>query len=244
MENENDHIATGHYVDKGWDDKLGLYYLTCGDAAKDQSYFLSLLSQELISRCLFPLGAAMTKPQVRALAQEQGLSPAQRRDSFDVCFVPQGDYRAFLREQGLAGRPGDLVDAEGRVLGRHQGLINYTIGQRRGLELALGYPAYVLRLDSEHNRLVVGAREELYSSTARLSGCVFQSLPRPRLPYPCLVRVRHKARLSPAVLTPLPEQGEDAFRLDFQQPEWGLTPGQYAAFYQGQRLLGGGRFMR
>lgn len=240
---EQDMIATGHYVQKRFDEAMGQYYLTCGDQAKDQSYFLALLSQKQIRRSLFPL-AQMNKEQVRALAREQGLCSAERRDSFDVCFILDDDYRAFLRRNGVADRPGDIVDPEGRMLGRHRGLSNYTIGQRRGLEVALGYPAHVLVLDAAKNRLMVGPRDLLYSSSALLHDCVFQSVPIPDEELRCQVRVRHKARLSPAALCPAPEEGERAFRLKFDRPEWGITPGQFAAFYDGERLLGGGRFLR
>lgn len=240
---DDDMIATGHYVIKNFDQTSGYYYLTCGPEAKDQSYFLCLLTQAQLSRCLFPL-AARPKDQVRQMARERGLCSADKKDSFDVCFVPSGDYRELLKQRGVADKPGEMADSDGRVVGLHSGLSNYTIGQRRGLEVALGYPAYVLELDGERNRLVVGRREELYAASARLSGCVFQSMPKPNAPFHCLIRVRHKAKLSGATLYPEQERGQDAFRLEFDAPEWGLTPGQYAAFYQGDRLLGGGRFER
>lgn len=236
----DDMIATGHYVQKHYDPESNMHYLTCGDQAKDQSYFLALLSQEQISRCLFPL-AHMNKPDVRKLAGERGLCSAERRDSFDVCFILNNDYRSFLRDNGIENRPGDIVDADGNRVGCHKGLFNYTIGQRRGLDVALGYPTYVLALDAANNRLVIGPREMLYRSEAVLTGCVFQSIPDPDAELKCLVRVRHKANLSSATLTPLPD---NAALLRFDQPEWGITPGQYAAFYDGDRLLGGGRFER
>ena len=236
----DDMISTGHYVQKNFDPKSSMHYLTCGDRAKDQSYFLALLSQEQISRCLFPL-AGMNKPEVRRLAGERGLCSAERRDSFDVCFILSNDYRAFLRDNGIENRPGEIVDADGKSVGKHKGLFNYTIGQRRGLEVALGYPTYVLALDAENNRLVVGPRDMLYRSEAVLSGCVFQSVQKPDTELKCLVRVRHKANLSSAALIPL---AENKVLLKFDQPEWGITPGQYAAFYDGERLLGGGRLER
>lgn len=239
-ERPDDMIATGHYVQKHYDAESNTPYLTCGDSAKDQSYFLALLSREQISRCLFPL-SQMNKPEVRRLASERGLCSAERRDSFDVCFILNNDYRAFLRANGIEDRPGDIVDAEGNCVGRHNGLYNYTIGQRRGLDLALGYPTYVLGLDAANNRLLIGTREMLYRSEAVLSGCVFQSIPEPDTELKCLVRVRHKAALASATLIPLPK---NAAILRFEKPEWGITPGQYAAFYDGDRLLGGGRFER
>lgn len=236
----DDMIATGHYAKKHYDPKSKMHYLTCGDLAKDQSYFLALLSHEQVSRCLFPL-ADMNKPDVRRLAAERGLCSAERRDSFDVCFILNDDYRAFLRENGIEDRPGDIIDADGNCVGRHKGLFNYTIGQRRGLDVALGYPSYVLSLDVANNKLIIGPREMLYRSAAVLSGCVFQSIPKPDGELKCLIRVRHKAALSNATLIPLPK---NAALVRFDQPEWGITPGQYAAFYDGERLLGGGRFER
>ncbi|MBQ3403972.1 MAG: tRNA 2-thiouridine(34) synthase MnmA [Oscillospiraceae bacterium] len=239
-ERQDDMIATGHYVQKHYDRESNMPYLTCGYQAKDQSYFLALLSREQISRCLFPL-ADMNKPEVRRLAGERGLCSAARRDSFDVCFILNNDYRSFLRDNGIEDRPGEIVDTEGNRLGKHKGLFNYTIGQRRGLDVPLGYPAYVLALDGANNRLVIGPRDMLYRSEAVLSGCVYQSIPKPDAELRCLVRVRHKATLSSATLIPQPD--ETAI-LRFDQPEWGITPGQYAAFYDGERLLGGGRFQR
>ncbi len=239
-ERTDDMIATGHYVKKHYDPKSKMHYLTCGDLAKDQSYFLALLSHEQVSRCLFPL-ADMNKSDVRRLAAERGLCSAERRDSFDVCFILNDDYRAFLRENGIEDRPGDIIDADGNCVGRHKGLFNYTIGQRRGLDVALGCPSYVLSLDVANNKLIIGPREMLYRSAAVLSGCVFQSIPKPDGELKCLIRVRHKAALSNATLIPLPK---NAALVRFDQPEWGITPGQYAAFYDGERLLGGGRFER
>ncbi|MBQ6535739.1 MAG: tRNA 2-thiouridine(34) synthase MnmA, partial [Firmicutes bacterium] len=195
---------------------------------------------EQVSRCLFPL-SDMNKPDVRRLAAERGLCSAERRDSFDVCFILNDDYRAFLHENGIEDRPGDIIDADGNCVGRHKGLFNYTIGQRRGLDVALGYPSYVLSLDVANNKLIIGPREMLYRSEAVLSGCVFQSIPKPDGELKCLIRVRHKAALSNATLIPLPK---NAALVRFDQPEWGITPGQYAAFYDGERLLGGGRFER
>ena len=239
----DDMIATGHYVQKHFDDSSGVFYLTCGHQAKDQSYFLALLSQEQIARSLFPLGQ-MNKNEVRQIAREEGLCSAERRDSFDVCFITEGDYRSFLRKNGFVDHPGDIVDHEGRPIGRHSGLSNYTIGQRRGLDIALGYPAHVIELDTANNRLIVGPREKLYKTEAVLSGCVFQSIQAPVSDLKCQVRVRHKAALSEAVIHPLPQAGTGTYALSFTEPEWGLTPGQYAAFYDGDRLLGGGRFER
>lgn len=242
-EKTSDLVATGHYVEKHLDGQTGFSYLSCGDQAKDQSYFLCLLQQEQIARCVFPL-EKMNKDEVRSIARKQGICSAERKDSFDVCFIPDRDYRKFLREHGVCDSPGEIVDADGSVVGRHSGLCNYTIGQRRGVEVSLGYPAYVLELDSVNNRLVIGRREQLYKASTVLKSCVFQSIAKPENELRCQVRVRHKAALSQATLEPMPQLGEDCYRLEFCRPEWGLTPGQYAAFYDGERLLGGGLFSR
>lgn len=231
-------LATGHYVRVS--EENGRQLLYCGrDPAKDQAYFLWRLDQQTLSRCLFPLGG-YSKTQVRELAQREGLAPARQKDSFDVCFLPDGDYRGLLREQA-AGRllPGEIRDRCGKLVGRHQGLANYTVGQRRGLEIALGYPAYVLRIETDSNTLVVGEKDDLLTSQAWCGQVCFQSGQVPALPLRAEVRIRYRSAAVPALLQG-DEQREGCLRIDFQQPVWGVTPGQSAVFFDHQLLLGGG----
>lgn len=232
-------LATGHYTSIVETD--GRYTLRCAaDDSKDQTYFLYRLDQDTLARCRFPLGE-LSKAQVRALATEAGLSSAGQKDSYDVCFIEDGDYRALLQER-VPERliPGDIMDEDGRVLGRHQGLANYTLGQRRGLDIAMGDPAYVTSIDQEHNRLTLGPKQRLYHSRAVIDR--INILPRERLekPFSGQVKVRYKAPLAEARISP---DGEERLILEFAQPVWGMTAGQSAVIYEGDILFGGGRII-
>jgi len=236
-----DYLATGHYI--RLIQQNGRYLLSKGmDPAKDQSYFLYRLTQDILSRAVFPLGE-LTKQQVRSIALEEGLSAAGQKDSYDICFVQDGDYRTLLRQRAADRlKPGNVVDTEGKVVGRHQGLANYTLGQRRGLELALGKPVYVLKLDQQHNQIVVGGKDELNCRQAYTRDN--NLLPWDELtgPQQVEVKIRFKAESAPAVISPVPG-GEGLVRIDFEQPQWNITPGQSAVFYQGDILIGGGRLL-
>ncbi|NLF80297.1 MAG: tRNA 2-thiouridine(34) synthase MnmA [Clostridia bacterium] len=231
-------IATGHYVRIYEQD--GRYLLRRAiDVGKDQSYFLYRLNQELLSRCLFPLGE-MSKREVRELAAEVGLASSRQKDSFDICFISGDDYREqAIRYAGAESRPGDIVDAWGRVLGRHQGLFNYTVGQRRGLSLSLGYPAYVLALDIDHNRLVVGRYTDLLKDTARVTKLNFLPFDQLNQPLDALVQIRYQAQPTPASIIPDAQNTAEAL-IRFERPVWAIAPGQSAVFYDGDLLLGGG----
>jgi tRNA-uridine 2-sulfurtransferase len=235
---EADRIATGHYVricEQG-----GRYLLRrAASREKDQSYFLYRLNQELLSRCLFPLGE-MSKQEVRAMAAAAGLASSEQKDSYDICFIPDGDYRAQVARYAVAeNRPGDIVGKQGHIVGRHQGLSNYTIGQRRGLLLSLGHPAYVIAIDRENNLLIVGERDDLLTDTARVKGLNF--LPFDLLPSPleALVQIRYRAEPVRATIVP-DQQDELAANIHFSRPVWAVCPGQSAVFYDNDLLLGGG----
>ena len=236
-----DYFATGHYIRK--EERDGRYLLRCAtDEQKDQSYFLYGLSQEVLSRCLFPLGG-LSKPEVRELAAGFSLSSAGQKDSYDICFIPDGDYRELLRQEAAEQlKPGEIVDLSGKVVGCHLGLANYTLGQRRGLEIALGEPAYVLALDVSRNRLVVGPKTALMQQRALV--CENNFLPFAELDQPLRtwVKIRYKAKAQPATLYPLPEKSQA--ELVFDEPQWGVTPGQSAVYYDGEYLIGGGKIQR
>ena len=214
-------VATGHYANLR-PHPAGIVLLWDDGSPKDQSYMLARLSPELLSRCRFPLGGR-SKEEIRALACEMGISVAERPDSMEICFVPDNDYAAFVEKVCGAPPPGDFVDTEGRVLGRHQGIHRYTVGQRKGLGIALGYPAYVSRIDAAQNRVVLSAAGGEYRQEAALSDCLWH-LPLPES-FTAAVKVRHTKR--PITATVIPD-GSSA-RLRFSEPCRAPAPGQLAA---------------
>lgn len=231
------HLATGHYVrlQRGPDGDLGLYRGV--DRSKDQSYFLSRLPRELLPHLLFPLGE-MTKKGVRRRYQEMGLPQADGyRESQEICFIPEGRYQEFIRERrGSLGPHGEMVDPQGRLLGRHRGLEYYTVGQRRGLGLPSREPYYVVEIRPETNRVVLGRRPDLLSSGLLASQINWLiDPPLGDLEVQAVIRYRHPGTL--ARLTPL---GPSEVKVSFATPQAAVAPGQAVAFYQEDRLLGGG----
>jgi tRNA-specific 2-thiouridylase len=215
----------------------GRYALYKGrDRNKDQSYFLFTLTQEQMRYVRFPLGN-MTKDEVRQHAGRLGLRVAEKAESQDICFVPDGDYVRFLEEQRGSGvMDGDIVHVDGQVLGRHQGTYRYTIGQRRGLGLSWPQPLYVVAIDAANRRVVVGEKRHL-----SVAGCLVEKAnwmikaPGQALDAACRIRYRH--REVPARITFLED---DSVMVDFEEPQSGVTPGQAAVFYRGEQVLGGG----
>ncbi|MFQ3536386.1 MAG: tRNA 2-thiouridine(34) synthase MnmA [Aggregatilineales bacterium] len=234
---EADYLATGHYarVRQAPD---GTYQLLKGvDDSKDQSYVLSVLGQAQLSRVLFPIGE-LHKARVREIAAGLGLAVASKGDSQDLCFLADGDYRRFLREHSPhISREGEIRTRDGRVLGRHTGLPNYTIGQRKGLGIASAEPLYVIALDTHNNALIVGTKDELGSSQLTAGRVNWVSGAPPQMPIQAEVKIRYKAQPLSALVTPLP-QGRA--QVDFEVPVRDITPGQGAVFYQGEVCLGGG----
>ncbi len=235
-------LATGHYarIEHSED---GYHLLKAADLSKDQSYFLYTLTQEKLKHLLFPLGS-YTKTEVKQIAKRAGLSIAFK-PSQDICFISEKNYRAFL-SQRLSSIPGEIVDAQGVILGRHQGIVFYTIGQRHGLGLASGKPLYVIRIEPEHNRIVLSEAKDLYSQkvTAQRLNWVAG---KPLLgPITAAAKIRYKSREAVAVLFPPrhcdPErsEGEAISDIWFPQPQKAITPGQAIVFYQGDEVLGGG----
>ncbi len=229
-------LATGHYVQVklGADGSPRLFRGV--DRAKDQSYFLCQVPRQLLPYLDFPLGA-MTKQEVRALAQKLTLpSLASCQESQDICFIPQGAYQEFIwAKRGRRGSPGDLVDGQGRILGKHGGVENFTVGQRRGLNTPGPEPYYVLRLQPECNRVVIGPKKELYAPGLRARGMNWLiDPPRQELAVTAVIRYRHPG--VQAVLRPLPG---DLVEVIFDTPQTAVSPGQAVAFYDGDCLLGG-----
>ena len=237
------YIATGHYARVEQDG--GRFLLKKGlDEVKDQSYVLFSLTQEQLARVLFPLGA-MTKDEVREVARELGFENAERAESQDICFVPDGDYGAFLRtyapERGLdiaqSLAAGDFLSADGRVLGRHRGIANYTIGQRRGLGVSSAGRLYVTRLDLERNAVILGENADLFGCEAVAERVNIIAGALPRNEFRCSAKVRYGMREQPATVV---QTGEDELRIVFDEPQRAITPGQYAVIYDNNTVIGGG----
>lgn len=232
-------LATGHHARLVAED--GVYYLlTSRDPLKDQSYFLYGLTQEQLQRILFPVGHLL-KSEVWQIAKENNLVAARKPESMDLCFIPRGDYRAYLKAK-LHTNPGEIVDTSGRVVGHHEGLAFYTIGQRHGLGVALGERVYVVGFDYEKNRLIVGDEGALLAEGLIATDVNFIYKPSPRNVYvrrglPIEVKIRYRSPRVPATLELL-EDGR--VRVLFAHPQRAVTPGQLAVFYESERVLGGG----
>jgi tRNA-specific 2-thiouridylase len=229
------YLATGHYARIRRVNSE--YQLLQGvDPAKDQSYVLYMLGQAELERLLLPLGE-YTKEQVREFARERGLPAADREESQEICFA-MGDYRRFLSEQSsVLFESGPILDEEGRILGQHQGLPAYTVGQREGLGLSAAHPLYVLEIDTGRNALVVGPRERLGRSELRAGEVSFVSGRPPEGPVEVMAKIRYRAAASAATLTYL---GQSKARVRFVEPQPAITPGQGVVFYCGEVVLGGG----
>jgi tRNA-specific 2-thiouridylase len=232
-----DYLATGHYawVQQGED---GAFQLLKGiDPGKDQSYILYTLTQERLAHVLFPLGRH-TKAEIRQIAEAKHLPVFNRPDSQDLCFLGNGDYRAFLqRRVPEIVQPGPILDAGGKVLGQHQGLAFYTIGQRKGLGLAAPEPLYVLQLDSASNSLIVGGLDELGQKELSAGQVTYVGGRPPAGPIQITAKIRYKAKEVEAILTPL---ADARAHLTFEQPLRDITPGQAVVFIKGDQILGGG----
>ncbi len=232
-----DQIATGHYARIRYDATSGRYQLLRAvDLHKDQSYFLYDLSQDVLATVLFPLGE-QTKTETRRIATEFGLSVADKPDSQDLCLVEShGSMRDFLNKY-ISEKEGEIVDLSGKVLGKHQGIHHYTIGQRKGLGIAAPDPLYVVKLDPVMNRVIVGDRDSAGSLDCSVTRLNWVSMTEPTTPIRCEVQVRYRS--SPVAVSVVPLEG-DRVKLVFDEPQFGITPGQAAVFYNGEILLGGG----
>jgi tRNA-specific 2-thiouridylase len=236
-------LATGHYARIRKNESNGRFeLLRARDDSKDQSYFLWGLTQEQLSRSDFPLGE-LTKEEVRNVARETNLPVAEKPESMELCFVPNGNYvqfiQAYSRAEGIAlnDQAGDIVTEEGTVIGRHTGVHHYTIGQRKGLGFASGKPIYVLAIDTERNRIVVGEDGALRTATLELEGVNWISIAEPSEPVRGRAKIRHKHEPADAIIEALP--GKRA-RIIFDEPQRAITPGQAAVFYLGELVLAGG----
>ena len=237
LEQGADAMATGHYARVGYDEKTGRHLLLRGrDRRKDQSYFLFQLTQRQLAHLLLPVGE-FEKPDIREMADRYGLVNAQKPDSQDICFVPDGDYAAFLQSRGVELRMGNFVDEAGRVLGPHQGLERYTIGQRKGLGISVGAPAYVLRKELDSGNVVLGGNDALFTRELTAERCNWISVPELTGPMAVTAKTRYSQRECAAVITPLPD---GRVRAEFEEAQRAVTPGQAVVFYEGESVVGGG----
>src|SRR5271163_1245648 len=237
-----DRLATGHYARIRYNSQNGRHeLLRARDDSKDQSYFLWGLTQEQFSRSEFPLGE-LTKEEVRALARRVNLPVAEKPESMELCFVPTGNYvqfiHAYTSERGISlnKNEGEIVTEKGDVVGHHNGVHNFTIGQRKGLGFAAGKPLYVLSLDSEKNRVIVGDDDSLRATTCEVIGVNWVSCDNPPQALRAQVKIRHKHEAADATVQPL---DATTARITFDAPQRAVTPGQAAVFYDGERVLGG-----
>jgi tRNA-specific 2-thiouridylase len=236
-------LATGHYARIRGNEQTGRQELwRARDESKDQSYFLWGLSQQQLAGSEFPLGE-LTKEEVRQLARRANLPVAEKPESMELCFVPTGNYvqfiQAYSRERGISLNEGEgeIVNEDGAVVGRHNGVHNFTIGQRKGLGFAAGKPLYVLAIDSEKNRVVVGDDSALRTSVFEVAEVNWVSCARPEAPLRAAVKIRHKHEAAPAEVEAF---GDTRARIRFDSPQRAVTPGQAAVFYHGEAVLGGG----
>ena len=235
-----DYIATGHYARIA--ERDGHVFLrTAADTRKDQTYFLWMLTEEQLRRTIFPLGD-LTKDQVREIARQHGYEKlATKRESQEICFIPNDDYRAFLRanvpDYNERVRAGEYVDKDGKVLGRHEGYVNYTIGQRKGLGIALGQRAFVTHIDAAKNQVILGTYDDLYATELRFKPISNLQSPISNSPITAKVRYRSKAVKITNYQSPI---NNETSSLIFSEPVWGITPGQSVVLYQDDLVLGGG----
>ena len=229
-------IATGHYARI---ERQGDRFLLCraADRAKDQSYVLYSLNQHQLSHTLFPLGE-LTKAQAREIAEENGLITAHKSDSQDICFVPDGDYAAFIeKHRGFTAPCGNYIDENGKVLGEHKGVIRYTIGQRKGLGIALGKPAFVLDKNVENNTVTLGDEDALFKNRVEVSDVNFIPFDTLKEPLRVTAKLRYRHQEQPATIHPV---DGNSVVIEFDEPQRAPSPGQAAVFYDGETVIGGG----
>ena len=232
-----DYIATGHYARVRYDEESGRWQLLRGvDRSKDQSYVLYPLSQKILSHLLLPVGE-YEKSEIRAMVAERGLHNAHKKDSQDICFVPDGDYVSFLTEKGVTLSPGDFVDGSGKILGQHRGQVCYTTGQRRGLGVSADRPLYVLRKDGQNNTVVLGDDAELFTRTVYARDFNWVSLPPADEPLRVTAKTRYSQKETAATLYRL---ADGTVRAEFDEGQRAVTAGQSLVCYAGELVVGGG----
>ena len=233
-----DTLVTGHYARIKYDEGSGRYLLKKGVfTPKDQSYVLYNMTQTQLARTLFPIGE-LTKEETRHIAEANGFITSSKPDSQDICFIPDGDYASFIESYtGKKYAPGDFTDTDGRVLGTHKGIINYTVGQRKGLGLALPAPMYVVEKDMKENRVVLGFSEDLFKKSIKVNDLNWIAFETPKESFRALVKIRYNQKETPCTVHPL---SENEVTVEFDAPQRAPAKGQSAVFYDGDTVLGGG----
>lgn len=233
-----DFIATGHYTRIEYDEVNDRYLLKKGvDRGKDQSYVLYIMSQNQLKHTLMPLGV-FTKEKVRQIARELGLSVADKAESQEICFIPDGNYSSFLKEyMPDVAKPGPILDREGNTLGEHRGILFYTIGQRKGLGISAEEPMYVVAIDRVRNAIIVGSKEDVYRDELIAADINWISMESPKQPLELKAKIRYRHREADAVITPV-SKGE--VHVKFSRPQMAITPGQAIVFYHKDTVVGGG----
>ena len=232
-----DTIATGHYGKITQDDQ-GVYHLHTADSAKDQSYVLYQMTQDVLSHLLLPL-YGVDKDTVRKYAKKAGISVSDAPDSQEICFIPDKDYAAFLNRMGITAPVGNFVNLQGEVMGPHKGILHYTVGQRKGLG-AFGSPKYVLSLNPHTHEVTLGENDDLFATTLSCVNVNWLSGNSPNEPITAGVKIRYSAKAAPATITPT----ENGVTIEFETPQRAITPGQSAVFYLENELIGGGIISR
>ena len=234
-ENGCDYLATGHYAKVYKNDKTGLFSLVKAKSYdKDQTYFLYTLTQDVLSKVLMPLGD-YEKHEVRSLAEKSGLLVAKKRDSQDICFIPDGDKNAYLK-QFLPEREGNFIDTDGNILGKHKGIFHYTVGQRKGLGMGFGKPMFVLSINPKNNTITLGEAGNEFSDRFHIENCNFIPFYEPPESFSCLCKVRYSAKEVPCTLV----KSDNGYDVLLNEQARAITPGQAAVFYVEDELIGGG----
>lgn len=236
-----DYLATGHYANVEKDLQTGRYLLKkATDVSKDQTYFLYTLTQDQLAHILFPLGN-LEKSQVRQIAEENNFHNAKKKESQDICFVPDGDYAAFIRRyRGISFPEGNFVDQEGNILGKHKGIIHYTIGQRKGLGLSFPCPMYVISKNLENNTVVLGPIDQLYQTTLLAGDINLISVPKIEGERKVSAKIRYNQKEQPATVVQL---DENTLQVTFAEPQKAITKGQAVVLYDGDVVVGGGTIL-
>jgi tRNA-specific 2-thiouridylase len=233
------YFATGHYARVEYDQNNDIYQIRkAKDKSKDQSYVLFMLDQQKLKRLLLPL-ADKTKSQIKDMAGDLGLPISAGQESQDICFIPDKDYVGFIRKniKGFEPVPGDIIDKQGKVLGRHKGIVYYTIGQRKGLGIAHTQPLFVTSIDTQKNTIIVGPEEQLYSRSLVIDKAYFAHPDLKQQEFTCLVKIRYHHNPAEALIT---RRSKDSYQVDFKQKQKSITIGQGAVFYDNDKVIGGG----